>query len=298
MFNIKQSVLFVSAFLCFVILGGFCHSSIVNVPFTGDISNMAYDADGDPITFSKESGSDWLVVASNGSLSGIPPSSAIGENRFTVRVEDPSGASDEATLIINVAATSATFNYMNDISGTAVDDDGDTITYSMTSGPDWLTIDPDGSIYGTPSDYDVGENRWIVRATDSDGAWDEATMIINVIDYPEPPVFDIITTSVIVEDVFYSDSISDKVTDPDSVHTTQTFIFEKISGPVWLSVATTGGLSGTPFNDDVGINTFQIRVTDQDSLFDTAIKVIRVINANDPPRFLNDPFYRPDATEE
>ncbi|MEC8720932.1 MAG: putative Ig domain-containing protein [Candidatus Thermoplasmatota archaeon] len=53
-------------------------------------------------------------------------------------------------------------------------------------------------------------------------------------------------------------------------------VFTKISGPEWLSVESTGPLRGTPSNDDVGINTFIVRVTDPGGLFSDASVNIEV----------------------
>jgi hypothetical protein len=53
------------------------------------------------MTFSKVSGPAWLSVAANGTLSGTPADSDIGQNSWTVRVADTYG-SDTASLQITV----------------------------------------------------------------------------------------------------------------------------------------------------------------------------------------------------
>ncbi|MBN1854421.1 MAG: hypothetical protein JW829_16945, partial [Pirellulales bacterium] len=69
---------------------------------TNTLASDANDPDGDSLTFSKDSGSAWLSVATDGSLSGTPGVSDEGANSFTVRVTDPAGAFDTATLNIMV----------------------------------------------------------------------------------------------------------------------------------------------------------------------------------------------------
>lgn len=69
------------------------------------LTNHVYDADGDSLVFVKLDGPAWLSIAADGSLSGTPPVSSEGMNRFIVRVEDPSGASSDAELQINVVAS-------------------------------------------------------------------------------------------------------------------------------------------------------------------------------------------------
>ncbi|HSP43518.1 MAG TPA: LamG-like jellyroll fold domain-containing protein, partial [Luteolibacter sp.] len=61
------------------------------------------------------------------------------------------------------------------------------------------------------------------------------------------------------QDVPYSDSIAGTATDPDAG---DELVFTKETGPEWLEIAPDGTLSGTPLNDDVGLNEFTARVTD------------------------------------
>jgi hypothetical protein len=73
-------------------------------PMSGSLAADAGDWEGDPLTYSKTSGPAWLTVASNGAVSGTPPTSAQGTNNFVVSVADGSGGTDTATLQINVVA--------------------------------------------------------------------------------------------------------------------------------------------------------------------------------------------------
>lgn len=52
--------------------------------------------------------------------------------------------------------------------------------------------------------------------------------------------------------------------------------FAKMDGPAWLSVATSGALSGTPGLGDGGLNTFRVRVTDPLDGMSTATLLINV----------------------
>ncbi len=75
-------------------------NATVGVSYSGTIANNASDADGDALTFSKVSGSSWLIVATNGVLSGTP--AIEGLNIFSVQVSDGNGGFDTATLNITV----------------------------------------------------------------------------------------------------------------------------------------------------------------------------------------------------
>ena len=64
--------------------------------FNGSIAGAASDPDGDPLSFSKVDGPEWLQVAADGALSGTPQPADMGANSFTVRVTDNDEGSDTA----------------------------------------------------------------------------------------------------------------------------------------------------------------------------------------------------------
>jgi hypothetical protein len=97
------------------------------------------------------------------------------------------------------------------------------------------------------------------------------------------------------EDAAYTRSLSDDVSDPDSG---DTLTFSKISGPAWLTVASDGTLSGTPSNEDVGMNSWTINVTDNNGGSSYGVLRIFVQNVNDAPAFNNDPITGANAAAE
>lgn len=79
--------------------------------YTGNsLNSYASDADLNPLNFTKLNGPAWLTVAANGALSGTPGSGTEGLNVFVVRVSDPSGASSDAEIRINVLPPPVDFN--------------------------------------------------------------------------------------------------------------------------------------------------------------------------------------------
>jgi Concanavalin A-like lectin/glucanases superfamily/Putative Ig domain len=69
-----------------------------------------------------------------------------------------------------------------------------------------------------------------------------------------------------------SGTIATNALDPNG----DTLTFTKVSGPAWLSVAGNGGLSGTPYSSDVGINSFIVRAADPGGLSSSATLNINV----------------------
>jgi hypothetical protein len=71
--------------------------------YQGSLAGAATDKEGDPLTYIKASGPSWLLVASNGSLSGTPNDrEELGLNRFRILVGDGKGNVDFAELEIDV----------------------------------------------------------------------------------------------------------------------------------------------------------------------------------------------------
>ena len=167
-----------------------------DVAYGATLANDASDPESDPMTFSKVSGPAWLNVASDGTLSGTPANADVGLNSFTVQVL-ATGGSDTATLEITVdnvnddpVFTADPFSKPNahedaaytgqTIVGSATDVDlGDTLTYSKTGGPAWLSVAFDGTLSGTPLNGDVGLNSFTVQVDDGNGGSDSATLEIN-----------------------------------------------------------------------------------------------------------------------
>lgn len=70
-------------------------------------------------SFGKTAGPCWLAVGSNGNLSGIPGDSDVGENVFTVYVQNPTGILDTAKMLIHVHNVYSGTQGVNDLSGMA-----------------------------------------------------------------------------------------------------------------------------------------------------------------------------------
>ncbi|WP_168442548.1 CBM96 family carbohydrate-binding protein [Pontiella desulfatans] len=107
-----------------------------------------------------------------------------------------------------------------------------------------------------------------------------------------PPIFtsNPVVKSVGGQDSSYSGNLADNAVDLDG----DSLLFSKLSGPSWLNVATNGVLSGMPGNDDVGLNSWQVEVSDGEDA-NTATLRITVINVNDAPVFNADPIIGTDG---
>lgn len=148
----------------------------LGLPYDGvNLSRWASDADPDDhLVFSKVSGSDWLTVASDGTLSGRP-TLANEQEVCLVRVQDRSGAFAQATLVFSVTVLELLPNWdTRDVGAvglagsTWMQDGGNTVRGSGTgfSGTSdsfrytWTTLTGDGEIRTRVSSL-TGSSTWL-----------------------------------------------------------------------------------------------------------------------------------------
>ncbi len=91
-------------------------TAFAGVAYLQSLVGSAADADaGDMLSYSKTGGPSWLVVDSNGDLSGTPSEEDHGMNSFTIVVSDTHGGADESTLVILVPGVAV---WINPLGGT------------------------------------------------------------------------------------------------------------------------------------------------------------------------------------
>ena len=182
-------------------------ASVISLPggnegqsYSNSLASFATDADGDALTFTKLGGANWLTLAADGTLTGVPPAGSGGTNVLYVEVADPKGGSSTATVQIPVnGAPQFLFNplakppakpgvlWTNSLTADAADPNpGDSLSFAKVSGPAWLNVAPGGALAGTPAAGDVGLNAFTVRVTDAGGL--SATAALNILVSTTPPL--------------------------------------------------------------------------------------------------------------
>jgi len=86
-----------------------------------------------------------------------------------------------AASSFNLNSALENITYSASIALNATDAENDSLSFSKVSGPTWLTIAPDGSIFGTLTHSDIGNNSFIVQVADGNGGVDLARLTIEVI---------------------------------------------------------------------------------------------------------------------
>jgi uncharacterized repeat protein (TIGR03803 family) len=141
---------------------------------------------------------------------------------------------------------------------------------------------PNGSFYGTTPFGGIGYNP-------SAGGGNGTIFRLIVPSFITSPF----TGTYAIACLPYSGGLASKAVAP----TGDGLTFAKVSGPVWLNVATNGALSGTPTNSDIGTNVFVVSVTDTNGVSASATMDLVVI-ADPAPAFFTNPFDEPWANVE
>ena len=175
-----------------------------------------------PYTFSKTSGPAWLVVTADGIVTGTRPASTSTSSNGVFMVTDSAGltksipitigsvtsAGSEAPPIIGPAGPAIVFtkldsyNIPTGIESTSIEPfdvsatvSGGTAPYifSITTGPAWLQITPDGLVYGTRPAGSASQVSGVIQAKDSVGMTKSIPITVGSVQKAPQPEVPIIT---------------------------------------------------------------------------------------------------------
>src|SRR5262245_2038633 len=253
----------------------------------------ATDVDGDALTFSVVGGPahGTLVLNADGSFTFTPDSNYNGTDSFTYKANDGTADSNVAVVTITVNAVndapvaangSAETTEDSSVGGqvSASDVDGDSLTYSMVSGPAHGTLEfnADGSFTYTPnSDYN-GSDSFTYKANDGSVDSNTATVAITVAPANDAPVAADGSLET-AEDSSASGQVGASDLDGD------TLTYSVVTGPAHgtLVLNSDGSFSYSPDLDFNGADSFTFKANDGTADSNTATVTITVTTVNDAP---------------
>jgi hypothetical protein len=244
----------------------------------------ATDFEGNTLSWSINSSLPWIQIDSvTGNLTITPTNDNVGVYDFTIRVTDVNGGYDEFSTsveIINRAPVIQTLNdlitledlpYYRDYDS---DDDPD-VTWAIEMGPAWLSMDNiTGELSGTPDNSETGLVAINISVEDEFGGktYNQFTLwVINT--RPQIITGDVLTT--LEDEAYWVDyNCSD---DGQGI-----INWSIITNATWLSInSTTGVLSGTPTNLDIGV--WSVNLTVNDGNWGEAYSNFTISVINTPP---------------
>ena len=97
-------------------------------------------------------------------------------------ISDKSDQEEQAIIKLPEAIAFESYKFnVSQFAGDHDEEDVDKLAFIKISGSDWLTIEPEGTIHGTPTNENVGLNQFMIRVTDPKGLFSDALVSIEVI---------------------------------------------------------------------------------------------------------------------
>jgi hypothetical protein len=253
--------------------------------------SVDYDSDDDPsTTWNLVNGPDWLEIDENtGVLNGTPDNADVGDHWVNMSVEDGNNGltwnnftitvNNNPPTILTSAAKTAAEDQQYQFDYSSSDDGQGTITWSIISGPSWLSIDPaTGILSGTPTNAHVQQWAVSVGVDDGNGGTDVDIFTLTVTNAPP---------EILTQDDEWADEDSEYEVDYDSSDDEQGTIIWSLSSSAenWLKIdAETGLISGIPRNEHVGTYWVNVTVKDGNGGIDWTNFTHIVNNTNDAPK--------------
>lgn len=246
----------------------------------------------------------WLSLNKRtGQISGTPNSVSLEKvyKNIVLTAKNSSGEVSLPSFDLEVKGLTPTvilgniksqYSIYNDIEiqANVNDTSDDTHTFSLNNAPSFLSIDENGKIFvskDTLTTANKGTYKFTISAEDSTGkvgtSSEVSFEIVEFSNVDTPPTISG-TPSLTIEEgnSYLFNPISSDIND----NSEKPLIFTMTGNPSWLSInSSTGTVSGTPSNDDVGItDEITIKVTDNTGLSDSLEPFkITVSNVNNKP---------------
>ena len=269
---------------------------------TYSFTPYAEDIDGDTLTFSIINQPDWTQFSTEtGALTGTPDNDDVGTtSNIVIGVDDGTEAVlldpfaievinvNDAPVINGNPAISVAEDTQYSFTPIAEDIDGDALAFGISNKPAWASFNAEtGALTGTPGNDDVGTtSNIIIGVYDGTVATYLDAFAIEVVNVNDTPVIGGTPDPLVAEDSAYSFTPIANDIDGDVL------TFAISNKPVWANfTTTTGALTGTPENGDVG-TTSNIVISVSDGIETVSLGVfdIEVINVNDAPTIDGEPI--------
>lgn len=257
----------------------------------------ATDEESDTLAWSMTTNSTsyWLGIDTvTGVLSGIPDNNDVGEIWVNITVDDGNGGIDYVNFTLTIVNTNddpmitttdqltATEDLLYSVDYEVSDEDINNVhTWFLSTDATWLNIDDStGVLSGVPTNADVG-SYWVkVTVDDYHGGTESHNFTLTVLNTNDAPSITTTDVGTAIEDDLYSVQYNASDIDP----TNDVFTWTITTDAGWLSIgASSGILSGTPDNGDVGEYFVNITVDDGNNGSDMHIFTLTVSNVNDDP---------------
>ena len=191
---------------------------------------------------------------------------------YTIYANDTTQVVNDPPVLNRVADITGYTNSKFNFQVLASDANNDSLIYTLTGNPAWLSITSKGLLVGTPAFSDTAVSNVILKVADKLGAFDADTFKVSVKLNHSPVLGKISDTT-----IYAAKRLQFQIhaSDPDA----DSLTYSIGNSPLFLNVgAVSGILSGTPSISDTGSYSIRVYVTDGKGAYDSTgfnIKVIK-----------------------
>ena len=272
--------------------------TISSTPDTIALEDEAYsyaiqgvDANGDTLTYSLDSGPTGLTVdAATGLVQWTPTQANVGSDSVVVRINDGKGGlhihryfltvlnTNDAPIISSTPDTTATEDSPFSYALVASDPDpADTLSYSLSTGPSGASVDSLGALTWTPTQTQIGTQQIALLVSDRNGGSTTQSFAVEVAAFDDLPVIAGSPDTTALEDQIYTFLLN--ASDEEGGALT----YALTSGPEAMTLDTTGTLSWTPSQTDIGSHAVSVQVSDPAGQITSLSYQLVVQAVNDAP---------------
>ncbi len=284
---------------------------IQSAPVTAAIEDELYeyaisatDPESQPLSFELSFAPMGMTIDAAGVVRWTPANHHVGNHNIIITVADNEGLSTTQSYTLSVENTNdapefdstpithISVGQQYTYAAHAFDvDAGDSVTYSLVSGPATMTLDPaSGLLQWLPQFGDGPDQTVTLRATDEQGTFDEQTYVITVEEPNRAPSITSIPVTTAVTLAEYSYAVT--ADDPDAGDTKE---FSLLVYPENMEIdANSGLITWTPDRTQVGDFDVSVQVIDAGDLSDIQNFVLTVTRDNTAPQIQSVPLL--DAT--
>ncbi|WP_415762878.1 tandem-95 repeat protein, partial (plasmid) [Priestia megaterium] len=267
---------------------------VINEDTTLNSQVVATDIDGNPLTYALLTGpvNGTVVVNSDGTYTYTPNENYNGVDSFSVVVSDGQGGTAVSTITITIlpvnnppvgpVVVTLVTNEDTPVSSqiTAVDPDGEVLTYTLQDPPTngVAVVNADGTFTYTPNGNYNGPDTFTVLISDPSGAFIVTSVFVTVTpvnDVPVVPNYEF----VINEDTTLNSQVV--ATDIDGNPLTYALLTGSVNGTVVVNPD--GTFTYTPNENYNGIDSFSVVVSDGQGGTAVSTITITILPVNDPP---------------
>ncbi|MCX4026081.1 tandem-95 repeat protein [Endozoicomonas sp. SM1973] len=233
---------------------------------------QATDPEGGVLVYNLRSSPDGMLINETGLISWQTDNTHIGKHSVIIRVEDEAGSFTEQSFSVLVEDSLNHSPKITSVPGytampgvayqyqiTAVDTDGDVLSYQLLNAPADMSVNDTGLVVWVPKENQLGEHNIQIKVADGRGGYQLQTYTLHVLNNNEnhSPIISSQPPAIAVVDQTYQYQLIASDVDGDSLS------YSITNGPEGLTVGSSGLIQWLP-DSQFAEHSYQVSITVSD----------------------------------